>query len=136
MDNNSPEYVGYDLFPEVRYKVTYDSNELIITIWGPRIIIWFVITVGDHSGELLPYFCPMKWGNKQKGSIKFGKGSKYEKLMRSAVGWNGKRRDRCSTSKLKGIEFEAVVKTVKERKGGTPYPEEDYYSKIEELIKL
>jgi hypothetical protein len=136
MDSFSPEYAGYDLYPDGEYTVTYNYSELCKTRWGPRASLWFAITVGESSGELVPYFCPVEWVNKAKGRTKFAKGSKYEALMRSATGWNGKRRDRCSPSRLKGITFKAKLKTVKERGDETPYSPEECYSKIEKLEKL
>ncbi len=136
MDDTTPEYAGYDLFPDGEYTVEYNYNELLKTSWGPRIILWFVVTVGEYSGELLPYFCPLKWRNKERGLTKFGSGSKYEDLMCSATGWSGKRHDRCPPSRLKGIMFKAEVVTVKKRGDKTPYPPEEWYSKIETLVKL
>lgn len=132
----SPEYAGYDLYPEAKYTVVYNSSELNKTKYGPRALVWFAITVGDYSGSLVPYFCPLHWVNKTKGSTKFTKGSKYEQLMRSATGWNGKRRDRCPLSRLKGIMFKADVVTVNKRGDGTLYDPEECYSKIDQLVKL
>lgn len=131
-----PEYAGYDLFPEGEYTVTYSYNELNKTSYGPRIILWFAVTVGEHSGELLPYWCPLIWVNKERGTTKFGKGSKYEELMRSATGWSGRRRDRCPPSRLKGIMFKAEVVTVTKRGDKTAYNPEECYSKIKKLVKL
>jgi hypothetical protein len=135
MDRYLSEYLGYDQFPADKYVVTFNTSELITTGYGPRLIIWFAIMEGDDSGELLPYFCRVSWKDKRKRATIFGKGSKYERLLRD-VGWDGKRKDRVGPSKLNGFKFEAKVVDVIKRGDGTSYKADQIYSKIETLVKL